>query len=97
MPNAKPHLLTSIDRATVFSLLLVLPLATMTGAFAGWASGSAVGEWLEYLGVTDATHWCGWVGGILGTVLCPAYVVRKVIRNATKTESERRDNPTSCN
>ena len=75
-------------------ILLVLPLAAAIGGFAGWCIGASGGEWLEYFGVANATAWTGRVGGLLGAILCPGYVVRRVIRDertAAIAQSETRD------
>ena len=82
----------------VASILIVLPLAAAIGGFAGWAAGSAAGEWLEYLGVSGATNWGGRIGGVLVAFSCPAYVARKVIKDEramTKTQTERRETQTT--
>ncbi len=79
---------------TVASILIVLPLAAAIGGFAGWAAGSAAGEWLETFGVKEMMGWGGRIGGLLGAVSCPAYVARKVIkdeRTMTTTQTERRE------
>jgi hypothetical protein len=74
--------------------MIALPLANLVGAFAGWAFGCAVGDWLQHAGLVDAMFWCGRFGGLLGAMLCPAYVVVKIIwdeRATTKTQTERRE------
>ena len=79
---------------TVTSILIVLPLAVAIGGVAGWAAGSAAGEWLETLGAAAMMEWGGRVGGLLGAVLCPVYVIRKIIQDErvmTKTQEERRE------
>jgi hypothetical protein len=75
-------------------ILLVLPVAAVTGSFAGWCLGASGGEWLEYFGAANATAWSGQVGGLLGAILCPAYVLRRVIRDeraSARAPSETRD------
>ena len=79
---------------TVASILIVLSLAAAIGGFAGWAAGSAAGEWLVTLGVKEMMGWGGRFGSLLGAVLCPAYVISKIIqdeRAMTKTQKERRE------
>ena len=83
---------------TVVIILIVLPLALAIGGFAGWAAGSVAGDWLETLGITDATTWGGRVGGLLGAVSILAYVIRKTTqdeRALMKTQTKRRETPTS--
>ena len=78
--------------------MIVLPLAAAIGGFAGWAAGSAAGEWLETLGVTGTMSWSGRIGGVLGAFSCPAYVARKVIKDEramTKTQTKQRETQTS--
>jgi hypothetical protein len=61
------------------SILLVLPMATIVGGFAGWCLGTSGGEWLKFIGVVNVTDWCGRTGGLLGAVFCSGYVVYRVI------------------
>jgi hypothetical protein len=79
-------------------MMIALPLATSVGAFAGSAFGCAVGDWLQHAGLVDAIFWCGRFGGLLGAMLCPAYVARKVIKDEraiTKTQTKQRETQTS--
>ncbi len=80
------------------SMMVAVPMATLVGGFAGWAAGGAGGEWLEQAGVNDALFWGGRIGGVLGAVLCPIFVINKVVsgnRPMTKLQPERRDTHTS--
>ena len=63
------------------SMIIAVPLAMLVGGFSGWAAGGAAGEWLEHAGVHDALFRGGRIGGVLGAVLCPIYVVHKAIRD----------------
>jgi hypothetical protein len=63
------------------STLLVLPLASALGVFAGGCLGASGGEWLEFVGVAQATAWGTRIGLVLGMILCPGYVVQRVIRD----------------
>lgn len=79
---------------TVASLLIVFPVAVVTGGFAGWAAGSAAGEWLETLGFTEMIGLGGRIGGLLGASLCSVYVAYKVFKDEramTKTQTKRRE------
>ncbi len=83
---------------TILSNLIVLPVAAAIGGFAGWAAGSAAGEWLETLGAAAMMDWGGRIGGLLGAVSCPAYIAYKVSkdeRNMAMTQIERRETRTS--
>ena len=79
MNSDNPTPVTTI-LAWSISRIFALTLAALVGGFAGWASGAAAGEWLEYGGVPEAMSWGGRIGGFLGAVLCPGYVTWKLIR-----------------
>ncbi len=80
------------------SMMVAVPMAMLVGGFTGWAAGGAGGEWLEHAGVNDALFWGGSIGGVLGAVLCPIYVILTAIRGnrpMTKMQPGRRDTQTS--
>lgn len=69
-------------------MALVGPIASATGAFAGWCFGGSAGQWLEIVGVDSASHEGGILGGIIGVVLCAGYVAYRVFKDHRESDHE---------
>jgi hypothetical protein len=83
--------------ASRVSTLLVLPLAATLGSFAGWCLGASGGEWLEFVGVARATARGARLGIVVGTILCPGYVLLRLMRDeraAVRNRPGTGDDPT---
>jgi hypothetical protein len=68
------------------STVLALPFAAATGAFAGWCLGASAGQWLELLGIQEASHEGGILGGIVGAVVCAAYIAFRTLNDHSEAD-----------